>query len=247
MTSFQTVKSMVESRYLELKNCGANSPGGGGFSAGNTCARGGGSSGFNVEEIPATEFQNVRKELRTYYKEEFASLKGKGLATADEFNEVPKIGQAVYMMDAALLSAGYRQTTTKALIARNKDGKIVGALSYVEEKTHLNVGFMGSTSPIGGFKLFKNVVGTASAKGVGLNWTSSQSKNAETFWKKTGFNYKETGIGLKFSLSSDEVKTLASGKLKVKALVEIETVWPTKLWPGAFVGDLATAKKLVNA
>lgn len=41
MTSYSTVKSMVESRYLELKNCGANSPGGGGFRSGNTCARGG--------------------------------------------------------------------------------------------------------------------------------------------------------------------------------------------------------------
>lgn len=44
MTSYSTVKSMVQARYLELKNCGANAAGGGGFRAGNTCARGGKSS-----------------------------------------------------------------------------------------------------------------------------------------------------------------------------------------------------------
>lgn len=41
MTSYTTIKSMIESRYLEIKNCGANSAGGGGFRVGNTCARGG--------------------------------------------------------------------------------------------------------------------------------------------------------------------------------------------------------------
>lgn len=36
------LKSLIEERVVELKACGANKPGGGGFSAGNTCARGGG-------------------------------------------------------------------------------------------------------------------------------------------------------------------------------------------------------------
>lgn len=35
------LKSMIEERVEELKACGANKPGGGGFAAGNTCARGG--------------------------------------------------------------------------------------------------------------------------------------------------------------------------------------------------------------
>lgn len=35
------LKSLITERRDELKACGANKPGGGGFSAGNTCARGG--------------------------------------------------------------------------------------------------------------------------------------------------------------------------------------------------------------
>lgn len=38
------LKSMIEERVEEIKACGANKPGGGGFAAGNTCARGGGGS-----------------------------------------------------------------------------------------------------------------------------------------------------------------------------------------------------------
>lgn len=35
------LKSLIEERFEELKGCGANKPGGGGFAAGNTCAHGG--------------------------------------------------------------------------------------------------------------------------------------------------------------------------------------------------------------
>lgn len=40
--NFKSLSDNISSRYEELKACGANKPGGGGFSAGNTCARGGG-------------------------------------------------------------------------------------------------------------------------------------------------------------------------------------------------------------
>ena len=50
MTSYSTIKEMISSRYLELKGCGANSPGGGGFRTGNTCARGGGSTDKPTKE-----------------------------------------------------------------------------------------------------------------------------------------------------------------------------------------------------
>lgn len=36
----------IDDRTLEIKACGANKPGGGGFSAGNTCARGGKGGGW---------------------------------------------------------------------------------------------------------------------------------------------------------------------------------------------------------
>lgn len=35
------LKSLIEERVVEIKGCGANKPGGGGFSAGNTCGRSG--------------------------------------------------------------------------------------------------------------------------------------------------------------------------------------------------------------
>lgn len=35
---FGLLKSLITERVEELKSCGANKPGGGGFSAGNTCA-----------------------------------------------------------------------------------------------------------------------------------------------------------------------------------------------------------------
>jgi len=198
---------------------------------------GGGSTKNRIEEVNRADFNSVRKELRVYYKEEFENLKGKGLATADEFNEVPKIGQAAYMMDAAIISADH-DGASKLLIIRDSNEKIVAALNYIEDKSTLRVPFMGSTSPLGGFKLFKNVLNVAVQKEVGLSWTSAQSKNAEAFWKKTGFPYKDSGIGLKFSLSSDQVKSLVSGKFKLKATAEIEAKWPVKHWPGAFIGLL---------
>lgn len=69
MTSFQTVKSMVESRYLELKNCGANSPGGGGFRAGNTCARGGKSSSNAADKDVGVHNASPEETGLTYISE----------------------------------------------------------------------------------------------------------------------------------------------------------------------------------
>lgn len=37
------LKSLIEERVEEIKSCGANKPGGGGFTAGNTCGKGGSS------------------------------------------------------------------------------------------------------------------------------------------------------------------------------------------------------------
>lgn len=50
MVSYAGLKSSVVLRFSELKGCGANKPGGGGFSAGNTCAKGG-----NQETGPLSE------------------------------------------------------------------------------------------------------------------------------------------------------------------------------------------------
>ena len=41
MVSFRELSVRIYSRHLELKGCGANKEGGGGFTAGNSCARGG--------------------------------------------------------------------------------------------------------------------------------------------------------------------------------------------------------------
>lgn len=49
MVSYSELKSSIIFRYVEIKNCGANSPGGGGFRSGNTCARGGGS--FSIPDV----------------------------------------------------------------------------------------------------------------------------------------------------------------------------------------------------
>lgn len=49
-TGYGLLKSLITERVEELKGCGANKPGGGGFSAGNTCARGGGSSSSTRDE-----------------------------------------------------------------------------------------------------------------------------------------------------------------------------------------------------
>lgn len=46
------LKSAIEERVVEIKACGANKPGGGGFSTGNTCARGGGKSGVGSADNP---------------------------------------------------------------------------------------------------------------------------------------------------------------------------------------------------
>lgn len=56
------LKSAIEERVVEIKACGANKPGGGGFSAGNTCARGGGSSGTS-ETRYQTDLQGIRRRV----------------------------------------------------------------------------------------------------------------------------------------------------------------------------------------
>lgn len=52
------LKSLIEERVEEIKACGANKPGGGGFAAGNTCARGGkgGVDAKTVEKTNTTEY-----------------------------------------------------------------------------------------------------------------------------------------------------------------------------------------------
>lgn len=60
--SFQSLHDGIWFRYSEIKACGANKPGGGGFTAGNTCARGGGSksSDFSIEEQTKPEWGPYR-------------------------------------------------------------------------------------------------------------------------------------------------------------------------------------------
>lgn len=59
---FTSLREDISSRYSELKACGANKPGGGGFSTGNTCARGGkgGKSGKEVYGTEAKKGDEVR-------------------------------------------------------------------------------------------------------------------------------------------------------------------------------------------
>lgn len=54
-TGFGLLKSLITERAIELKACGANKPGGGGFSAGNTCARGGGEGSSHKLTAPSPD------------------------------------------------------------------------------------------------------------------------------------------------------------------------------------------------
>lgn len=59
--SFKSLSEGISSRRDEIKGCGANKPGGGGFVSGNSCAGGKGKTGSgNIE--PAT-VQSVRQSL----------------------------------------------------------------------------------------------------------------------------------------------------------------------------------------
>lgn len=66
--NFKSLSEEISSRYVEIKSCGANKPGGGGFTAGNTCARG----GHTVTDIYGKEHSvtdwpaNWGKEAGTY-------------------------------------------------------------------------------------------------------------------------------------------------------------------------------------
>lgn len=59
MTSYHNIKSMIKSRYLEIKGCGANREGGGGFQTGNTCARGRGGQISTADDL----YDKLRKDL----------------------------------------------------------------------------------------------------------------------------------------------------------------------------------------
>lgn len=56
---FKSLSDGISSRYSEIKACGANKPGGGGFAAGNTCARGS-KSGKEVYGTEAKKGDEVR-------------------------------------------------------------------------------------------------------------------------------------------------------------------------------------------
>lgn len=58
-TGYGLLKSLITERVEELKACGANKPGGGGFSAGNTCARGGGGSAGGPENPTVSSVRGV--------------------------------------------------------------------------------------------------------------------------------------------------------------------------------------------
>lgn len=58
------LKSLIEERVVELKGCGANKPGGGGFAAGNTCARGGSDGGLDSSKTDRTYAVYVDGEKR---------------------------------------------------------------------------------------------------------------------------------------------------------------------------------------
>lgn len=61
--SFKSLSNSIASRYEELKACGANKPGGGGFSTGNTCARGGGGDG-GEGGVESEETQTISKMVK---------------------------------------------------------------------------------------------------------------------------------------------------------------------------------------
>lgn len=63
MINFREISSQINSRYTELKGCGANKPGGGGFAAGNTCARGGGKQSTLLVDNNFDHDRLVRTEL----------------------------------------------------------------------------------------------------------------------------------------------------------------------------------------
>lgn len=105
MLNFNTLKSRIESRYSELKGCGANKPGGGGFSAGNTCARGGGSVVLPVSGVSSTKWESETKgriSLNT--------------------------NSGVWVGSVELLSGGKYQAITRS-------GKLTGAAHTSTEKT----------------------------------------------------------------------------------------------------------------
>lgn len=55
--NFKSLSYGISSRLEEIKACGANKPGGGGFAAGNTCARGGGGvDAKTVDKTNTTEY-----------------------------------------------------------------------------------------------------------------------------------------------------------------------------------------------
>lgn len=59
MVSYAELSNQIHARYFEIKACGANKPGGGGFTSGNTCARGGSSPTL----MHGTTYESAQKIL----------------------------------------------------------------------------------------------------------------------------------------------------------------------------------------
>lgn len=87
------LKSLITERVAELKGCGANKPGGGGFSAGNTCARGGGSfhKGDMVTISNAKQYDALSKTDKVNGTVDFVFPGGKMVAV--------KVGTGQYNVD----------------------------------------------------------------------------------------------------------------------------------------------------
>lgn len=55
--SFRQLRSEISTRYLEIKGCGANAPGGGGFQTGNTCGKVGGGSSIGTLDAALSAYK----------------------------------------------------------------------------------------------------------------------------------------------------------------------------------------------